>query len=114
MTDLMSPRAAEIADLDRLGPFLIAHGVDLASIASPATLERGTPVYVDATADPVDVQRRIAQAHVRMLFVIEDDTVLGVVDAAELAERADSLPWPVGPLARSRPAWTPEYADRSG
>lgn len=104
MTDLISPLATGIADLDRLGPILLDHGVDLTSIASPATLERGTPVYVDVTADPVDVQRRIAQAHVRMLFVIENGTVVGVVDAAELTERADSLPWPVGPLSRGGPA----------
>ena len=100
MTDLISPRATEIADVDRLGQFLLDHGVNLASIESPASLERGTSVYVQATADPVDVQRRIAQAHVRMLFVIEDRRVIGVVDTVDLTERAESLPWPVGPLPR--------------
>lgn len=104
MTDLISPQATEVADLNRLGPFLLDHGVDLAAAASPATLARGTPVYVDVEADPVDVQRRMAEAHVRMLFVLEAGTVVGVVDAAELARRADSLPWPVGPLPRGRPA----------
>lgn len=100
MADLISSRVMEPTDLGRLGPFLLDHGVDLAATESPASLERGTPVYVDAAADPVDVQRRMAQAHVRMLFVLEEGEVVGVVDTAELTERADSLPWPVGPLAR--------------
>ena len=104
MTDLVSPQAMDVADLQWLGAFLVDHGVDLATTSSPETLESGTPVYVDAAADPVDIQRRIAQAHVRMLFVIDDGTVIGVVDTADLIERADSLPWPVGPLPRSRPA----------
>ena len=104
MTDLISREATDVRDLDRLGPFLLGHGVDLATVESPATLERGTPVYVNVEADPIDIQRRIAQAHVRMLFVLEADTVVGVIDAVELTERADSLPWPVGPLPRGRPS----------
>ncbi len=104
MTDLVSPQAMDVADLQWLGGFLLDHGVDLATTPAPETLESGTPVYVDVAADPVDVQRRIAQAHVRMLFVIDDRMVVGVVDAADLIERADSLPWPVAPLPRGRPA----------
>ena len=104
MTDLISREATEIGDLDRLGSFLLDHGVNLAAVESPATLERGTPVYVNVEADPIDIQRRIAQAHVRMLFVLESDTVVGVIDAVELTERAESLPWPVGPLPRGRRA----------
>ena len=97
MTDLMSTEIEGIADLGWLGGFLLDQGVDLASIPSPATLEPGTPVYVMATADPVDVQRWIAQAHLRMLFVVDAGRVVGIVDVPDLIERADSLPWPIGP-----------------
>ena len=100
MTDLITPHAVEAGDPSSLGALLLDHGVDLASFPSPARLARGTPVYVDAAADPLDVQRRMAQGHVRMLFVIDDGRVIGTVDIAELSKRADSLPWPVAPIAR--------------
>lgn len=103
MTDLVSPQAMDVADLQWLGGFLLDHGVDLATTPAPEALERGTPVYVDAGADPLEVQRRMAQALVRMLFVIDSGAVIGVVDTAELTRRSDSLPWPVGPLPRGRP-----------
>ncbi|HEX2196189.1 MAG TPA: hypothetical protein VHJ76_04610 [Actinomycetota bacterium] len=91
MTDLMS--SGGIRDVERLGRFLVEHGVDLTAAPSPCDLARGTPVYVDVGSDPVEVQRRMAQAHVRMLFVLDDGVVAGVVDAAELARRAESLAW---------------------
>lgn len=93
MSDLLSPGTGEIADVERLGRFLVEHGVDLAAAPAPADLPRGTPVYVDVRADPLEVQRRMAQAHVRMLFVLDDGVVAGVVDAAELARRAEALAW---------------------
>ena len=99
MTDLLSPQTWDVADLQWLGPFLLEHGVDLATTPSPETLESGTPVYVRVAADPVDVQKRIAQGYVRMLFVIDNGAVIGVVDTADLIQRADSLPWPVAPLS---------------
>jgi CBS domain-containing protein len=80
--------------LPHLGPLLREQGVDLCAAERPAALERGTPVFVYADADPVDVQRRMAQAHVRMLFVLNDDeVVIGIVDIWELARRAETLPW---------------------
>ena len=86
-----------MAALPHLGSFLKDQGVDLCSAERPAALERGTPVYVDAHADPIDVQRRMAQAHVRMLFVLDEEVeeVIGIVDFRDLARRAESLPWPV-------------------
>lgn len=94
MTDLMTPHAVETGDPHSLGALLLEHGVDLASFPSPARLERGTPVFVDASADPVDVQRRMAEGHVRMLFVVDEGKVIGTVDLAVLSERAEALPWP--------------------
>lgn len=98
MTDLLFPDAREVPQDERLGRFLLDHGVDLAATPAPHRLARGTPVYVDVTADPVEVQRRMAQAHVKMLFVLDGDGVAGVVDAADLAERAESLSWMVEPV----------------
>ncbi len=103
MADLISSEEMGIEDVERLGRFLLDHGVDLATTPAPEALERGTPVYVDAGADPLEVQRRMAQALVRMLFVLDSGAVIGVVDTAELTRKADSLPWPVGPLPRSLP-----------
>jgi hypothetical protein len=83
-----------MAGLPQLGPFLREQGVDLCIAEPPAALARGTPVYVHADADPVDVQRRMAEAHVRMLFVLDDDdVVIGIVDIWELVRRAETLPW---------------------
>jgi hypothetical protein len=93
MIELVTPGAVDQESLERLGPFLLEHGVDLVAVAAPSALERGTPVYVDADADPLEVQRRMALAHVRMLFVLDDGVVVGAVDAADLCERAESIDW---------------------
>lgn len=103
MADLISSEEIGITDVERLGRFLLDHGVNLATTPAPEALERGTPVYADAGADPLEVQRRMAQAFVQMLFVIDSGVVIGVVDYPELTKRADSLPWPIGPLPRGRP-----------
>ena len=80
-----------------LAPLLRRHGVDLCEAPAPAALERGTPVYVTADADPIEVQRRMVQAHVRMLFVLEGDAVKGTIDIGELARRAEDLAWETNP-----------------
>jgi len=79
-----------------LAPLLRKHGVDLCAAPAPAALERGTPVYVTADADPIEVQRRMVQAHVRMLFVLDGDAVKGTIDIGELASRAEDLAWETG------------------
>ncbi|MFN2491006.1 MAG: CBS domain-containing protein [Actinomycetota bacterium] len=63
---------------------LRAEGVDLIA-ATPCELGRGTPVYVEAGAPVVDVQRRMAENHIRSIPVLDDDQVVGVVDLVELA-----------------------------
>lgn len=93
MTDLMSSREASLTEVEGLGPLLLAQGVDLARDAAPGAIDPGTPLYVDLSADPADVVRRMAEAHVRMLFVLSSGSVVGVIDAAELAERASVLLW---------------------
>lgn len=100
MKDLITPHTIEAGDPSSLGALLLAHGVDLASSPSPARLARGTPVYVDAAADPVDIQRRMAEGHVRMLFVVDEGSVIGTVDMSDLSQRAETLSWPVAPTAR--------------
>lgn len=96
MIDLVSPGLVDAETLRELGPLLLEQGVDLVSAPSPEALRDGTPLYVDVNADPVHVQRLIALAHVRMLFVLDRGTVVGVVDTADLCARAESLEWPTG------------------
>lgn len=71
-----------------LGRLLVEEGVDLLS-ADSSDLQRGTPVFVNADADAVEVQRRMALNHIRMLPVVKDREVLGVIDLVELAMRED-------------------------
>lgn len=71
-----------------LGALLVEEGVDLLSVGEGG-LDRGTPVYVHADADIVEVQRRMALNHIRMLPVVKGGAVIGVVDIVELALRED-------------------------
>ncbi|CAN5149285.1 hypothetical protein BH20ACT22_BH20ACT22_12810 [soil metagenome] len=70
----------------RLGRFLYREGINLLNTASHE-LRRGTPVYVDADADVLEVQRLMAEKHVRMLPVVRGGQFLGLVDLVELALR---------------------------
>ncbi len=63
---------------------LRAEGVDLLA-ATTCDLARGTPVYVEASADVVAVQRRMAENHIRSVPVLDDGCVVGVVDLVALA-----------------------------
>jgi len=74
--------------LEWLVQLLRDEGVDLL-VADPAALDRGTPVYVQAGADVIDVQRLMAQNHIRMLPVVRDEEVIGIVDLLDLALRED-------------------------
>jgi CBS domain-containing protein len=54
-----------------------------------AELKRGTPVYVLADSDVLEVQRRMARHHIRVLPVLASEALIGVVDLVELARRDD-------------------------
>ena len=73
------------ATLEWLGSLLADEGVDLMD-ATDAQLERGTPVYVRVDADVVEVQRRMAQRHIRRLPVVADGHLVGLIDLLELAQ----------------------------
>jgi len=72
---------------------LRAEGVDLLA-ATSTDLARGTPVYVEASADLVAVQRRMAENHIRSVPVLEGADVLGALDLVELAARSELLGYP--------------------
>jgi CBS domain-containing protein len=71
--------------LEWLGELLADEGVDLMH-ATDAQLERGTPVYVRGDAAAVEVQRRMAQRHIRRVPVVEDGQLVGLIDLLELAQ----------------------------
>lgn len=48
-------------------------------------LRRGTPVYANAEASLGEVQRRMALNHIRMLPVLGEDSVIGILDLVDLA-----------------------------
>lgn len=70
-----------------LAELLRREGVDLMG-ASELELDRGTPVFVEATADVEEVQRMMAKRHIRRLPVLEGEDLIGLVDLLELAEHA--------------------------
>jgi CBS domain-containing protein len=71
-----------------LAQLLRGEGVDLSSVTS-ADLRRGTAVYVEADAPALDVQRRMALHHIRVLPVLSGGELMGVIDLVELAGRDD-------------------------
>lgn len=71
-----------------LAKLLTDEGVNLIDVTEEQ-LKRGTPVYVEANADVVEVQRRMARHHIRMLPVLSDGALIGIVDLVELARRDD-------------------------
>lgn len=93
ISDICSTSWDDREPMTHLVPFLRSQGVDLCAIEAPASLERGTPVYVSVEADPIEVQRRMVQAHVRMLFVLDGDSVAGIIDISELVRRAEDIGW---------------------
>jgi CBS domain-containing protein len=70
----------------RLWPvkLLRAEGVDLME-ATDLELRRGTPVYVHADAEVIEVQRRMAHNHIRVLPVMNGDEVIGIIDLVDIA-----------------------------
>lgn len=65
------------------GRILLQEGVDLLA-ADDGVLKRGTPVYVDADADVNEVQRQMALRHIKLLPVLKDGEVVGLVDLVDL------------------------------
>ncbi len=71
-----------------LARLLCDEGMDLMDVTEEE-LKRGTPVYVQAESDVLEVQRRMARHHIRVLPVLSHDALIGVVDLVELARRDD-------------------------
>lgn len=69
-----------------LARLLVTEGVDLMAAAG-SELARGTPVYARADAEVVEVQRAMALNHIRLLPIVKEDEVIGVLDLVELAMR---------------------------
>lgn len=74
--------------MEWLASLLQNEGVDLMQ-ASEAELVRGTPVFVEAAAGVNEVQRRMAQKHIRRLPVVEDGCLVGIIDLVDLAMHSD-------------------------
>jgi hypothetical protein len=72
-----------------LANLLCTDGVNLAEVTEEQ-LRRGTPVYVDDSADLDEVQRLMARHHIRMLPVVAHGSLVGVVDILKLARLYDS------------------------
>ncbi len=77
--------------MEWLASLLRDEGVDLMQ-ASEDELTRGTPVFVEAAAGVDEVQRRMAQKHIRRLPVVEDGRLVGIVDLIDLALHSDQDP----------------------
>jgi CBS domain-containing protein len=75
-------------ELAGLVALLRREGIDLATIQD-CEMVRGTPVYVEADADLVQVQKMMARCHIRSVPVLRDDRVVGFLDLVELAGRED-------------------------
>jgi len=91
MHDLIAPIPFDSKTLKELTRLVFEHGVDLMKVAAPDAVKPGIPVYVDATVEPLEAERRMIQAHVRMLFVVEAGSIVGAVDIADLAARAEAV-----------------------
>ena len=95
VTDLISEHWVEVSEIEGLADLLEAYGIDLCDgDADPSVIQRGTPVFIRDDADASSVLRRMAEAHVRFLFVLGSRGVIGVVDMNELVERATTAAWP--------------------
>jgi hypothetical protein len=69
---------------------LYEEGTDVGKIGD-RQLPRGTPVYAEASANALEVQRAMARNHVRTLFVIRTHEALATVDILDLALHIDAL-----------------------
>ena len=101
--DLISEHWVEVTEIDGLADLLEAYGVDLGAVdGDPAVIQRGTPLFIHEDADSSAVVRRMAEAHVKLLFVLGGRGVIGVVDIDDLIERAAIEAWPpAGPRRKT-------------
>jgi anti-anti-sigma regulatory factor len=89
--DDVSKRLELDADTTRwLVRLLYEEGTELSRIGD-RPLPRGTPVYTEATADVIEIQRAMARNHVRTLFVIEAQDALATVNIVDLALLIEAL-----------------------
>lgn len=92
LTDVVTPGPWESGGstetVDWLAGLLRSDGVNLSQVTAEQ-LRRGTPVYVEADADLVEVQRLMALHAIRMLPVLRNERLIGVVDLVQLAARDD-------------------------
>jgi hypothetical protein len=94
MRQVVSREWAEISKFSSFASLLREHGVNLGRIdPTELPLERGTPIYAEADADFTTVERRMVLAHVRLLFVLDEQRILGVIDLVDLIGRAGKLAW---------------------
>ena len=73
-----------------LAELLEREGVELTSVTE-SELQRGTPVFVEADADVLEVQRLMAKNHIRRLPVVKGGQLVGVVDLVDIAMNADVI-----------------------
>lgn len=99
---LTTPAGAAGEALASLARLVRDEGVDLLD-ARCVEVARGTPVYVDAAADVLAVQRRMAECHVRRVLVVRDDDVVGIVDLVDLA-LGDAFASAASPAVEAAPA----------
>lgn len=85
-SEWLDPSSQTLMWLARL---LREEGIDLTEAGRPE-LARGTPVYVEASADVNDVQRLMAREHIRRLPVVDGDRLVGVIDLVDLALREEA------------------------
>ena len=96
-TDLISEHWVEVSEIECLGDLFETYGVDLCAVDGRTTsIERGTPVFIREDADATTVLRRMAEAHVKFLFVLGRRGVVGVVDLVDLIERDAAAAWAAG------------------
>lgn len=67
-----------------LAEHLRTEGKNLMS-ATCGDLKRGTPVYVDASADLYEVQRRMSLSHIRRIPVVAGGRLVGLLDLVDVA-----------------------------
>lgn len=76
------------AELSNLVALLRSEGLDLSRIQD-CEMVRGTPVYVEADADLLEVQKMMARCHIRSVPVLSGERVVGFLDLVDLAGRED-------------------------
>jgi CBS domain-containing protein len=73
-----------------LASLLRSEGRDLLTISATG-VARGTPVYVEASACVLEVQRLMVSNHIRSLPVLDSGEVIGFIDLVDLALTTDLI-----------------------